>query len=57
MPQKTECQQSFELETLTWGLLFDRDEDGNYSEYNTGIVFGTFQLGWDAAMQNRAKNA
>jgi len=57
MPPKTECQQSFELETLTWGLSFDRDEGGVYTDYQTGIVFGTFMLGWFAAMNNKAKNA
>lgn len=57
MPQKTECQQSFELETLTWGLQYDRNEAGSYTDYATGIVFGTFMLGWNAASENKAKNA
>lgn len=52
MPNKTECQLAFEIETLTWGLDYERDETGEYTEYATGIMYGPFQLGWDAAKKN-----
>ncbi len=57
MPDKTECQLAFELETITWRLEYDRRESGSYDDYETGIMFGAFSLGWDAALRNKAKNA
>jgi hypothetical protein len=46
MPPKTDCQEYFELVTSDWGLEYDRDENGCYSDYQTGVVFGSFELGW-----------
>ena len=69
MPLKTPCQEAFELDTLacrakvssldilTWGFDYDRDENGAYTDFDTGSMFGTYLLGWEAAMENKAKNA
>jgi hypothetical protein len=61
MPPKTRAQESFELQTLTRGLDYSRNELGSYSDFNTGIVYGSFYLGWVAgwcdAMEKQAQNA
>lgn len=51
MERRTKCQQAFEVETLTWGLDYEMDENGCYTDWNTGVVFGSFQLGWEAALR------
>lgn len=54
MPAKTACQLSFEIETLTWGFDYERDETGVYIDYGTGIAYGSFSLGWEAALREMA---
>jgi len=53
---KTPCQESFEVETSDWGLNFERDEAGCYVEYQTGIMFGAFRLGWESHERKMENN-
>lgn len=49
---KTKCQESFEAETADWGLSFEVDETGTYIDFQTGVVFGAFSLGWESALKD-----
>lgn len=41
-----DCYTDFEAATATWELDYERNEAGSYVEDHTGIVFGSFALGW-----------
>lgn len=40
------CRTAFERECVDWG--FDFTYTDHYTDYNTGIMYGMFSLGWDA---------
>ena len=48
----------FEKANATWAHEFDFSKDDSgpngliYSSYETGITFGTFLQGWDAAIEH-----
>lgn len=45
-----EAQAAFEKEAADWGLDFERhpDKEDQYLEFETGLTFGSFLLGWQA---------
>ena len=44
-----DCRKAFEEECASWGLDFTSWNGKYYDDYDTGLAFGTFKLGWEAA--------
>lgn len=44
---RQEAMQEFEKSADDWGLDYERD-DLSYTDYATGIAFGSFLLGYEA---------
>lgn len=41
------CRNAFERECADWGLDFSYKDD-HYTDFNTGVMYGVFMLGWYA---------